>query len=316
MKLGYGTWGIGGKDYGPLSQNNAINLLNYSILKGINFFDTAPLYGDGNSEKYLGKVIQKYGREKIIISTKRGMLPHEGFDLKQNFNLENLFNDLYASLKRLNTQYIDYYLLHSPDIEKINLVKIFNFFKILRNEKIIKNFGISLRSPKDILLVNNIDLDVVEFNFNLFDQRGIDVNIFQILKKRNIKSICRTPLCFGFLTDNKITKKQLHESDHRKKFWTQQQFNRWIKAKELFKDFYDKKIYANYSQFALNFCLSHPFDFVIPGMMSKHDIDVNLHSKSYKKINKEQLNLIYKIYKKNEEIIYKKMKSKKKFEEK
>ena len=97
------------------------------------------------------------------------MLPHKGFNLKQNFSLENLNEDLQNSLSRLNTNYIDYYLLHSPDLKKIDIKKILNYFKQLKTDGVIKGYGISLRSPIDYLKIKNFNLDIIEFNFNLFD---------------------------------------------------------------------------------------------------------------------------------------------------
>lgn len=305
-RIGYGTWGIGGRDYGPISEKKARLLLSYAIKKNIKFFDTAPLYGNGNSEKYIGALLKKNKRSDIIISTKCGMLPHVGFNLIQDFTLKNLFNDLFNSLERMNTNYIDYYLLHSPDIKKIDLKKIFSFFKIIKSEGLIKNFGISFRSPQDLIycLKKKINIDIIEFNFNLFDQRGIDIDIFKVLKKNKIKSICRTPLCFGFLSGNLIKKNSLDEKDHRRRFWSKKQFDSWSESKNLFHEFYQKKRYEDYSQFALNFCLSHPFDYVIPGMMSKKDIDLNVRASMYPKFKKLDLKKIYVMYKKNEDKIF------------
>ena len=138
MKLGFGTWGIGGRDYGPISEQKSIKLLKFAIKNKINFFDTAPLYGDGRSEYLIGKVIKNIKRSSIKIATKGGMLPHTGFDHKHNFSIKYLEKEIHCSLKRLNTNYIDYYLLHSPDLKKINLNKIFLFSKYLKKKKINK----------------------------------------------------------------------------------------------------------------------------------------------------------------------------------
>jgi aryl-alcohol dehydrogenase-like predicted oxidoreductase len=306
MKLGFGTWGLGGKDYGSLSSNYATNLINFALKKKIIFFDTAPLYGNGRSERLLGKVIKKIDRKNIIIATKGGMLPHVGFNLKQDFTILNLKKDLQNSLRRLNTSYIDYYLLHSPNIRKINIKEIFFFFKQLKKDKVIKKFGISLKSPNDIFLLKDFftDLDVVEFNFNLFDQRAIDIQIFSLLKKYKIISICRTPLCFGFLQTRDIVKNSLSSTDHRKNFWSDEQFFRWNSSKKIFLSFAKSKRYSDFSQFALHFCMSFNFDHVIPGMMKKKDIISNIKINSYSKINKDVLNSIYKKYKKSEEYIF------------
>jgi aryl-alcohol dehydrogenase-like predicted oxidoreductase len=304
MRLGLGTWGLGGKDYGPISEKKAINLLFASFQKGIKFFDTAPIYGDGKSEYYLGKLIRKAGRKKVIICTKGGLLPHVGFDLKYDFSLNNLKKDLTNSLNRLKTDYIDYYLIHSPPISEINLHEITEFFKYQKERRIVKNFGISLRSPHDFVLIKNSQIDVVEFNFNLLDQRAIDIDLFSKLKNKKIKSICRTPLCFGFLTGKDLVKAKLDKKDHRKLFWSDKQFDLWNKSKNYFIDFYNRNNYADFSQFALHFCLSYNFNFVIPGIMNSKDLDLNIKSLNYLKMRKTELINIYSIYKKFEKKIY------------
>lgn len=303
-KLGIGTWGLGGEDYGKISSTQAYKLLLKSYKSGVNFFDTAPLYGNGRSEKYLGKLIDDVGRKNLIISTKCGMLPHKGFNLKQNFSLENLNKDLQNSLSRLNTNYIDYYLLHSPDLKKIDIKKILNYFKQLRIDGIIKGYGISLRSPLDYLKIKNFDLDIVEFNFNLFDQRALDIDLFNLLELKNIKSICRTPLCFGFLTGKILKKKKLDKNDHRRLYWKQSQFEAWTKAKFFFLKYYEKNNYDDYSEFALHFCLSHKFSYVIPGIMSSNDLEKNLKSLRLRKLSQKKLDLIYQTYRKIESKIY------------
>jgi aryl-alcohol dehydrogenase-like predicted oxidoreductase len=306
MKLGFGTWGIGGRDYGPISEQKSIKLLKFAIKNKINFFDTAPLYGDGRSEYLIGKVIKNIKRSSIKIATKGGMLPHTGFDHKHNFSIKYLEKEIHCSLKRLNTNYIDYYLLHSPDLKKINLNKIFLFSKYLKKKKLIKKFGISLRSPNDIFLLKKYykSVDIFEFNFNLFDQRAIDLNIFELLKKFKIKSICRTPLCFGFLQSKNIQKKKLSNLDHRKKNWSNSQFKKWNNSKHYFKKFIKKNIYKDISQFALHFCMSYNFDYVIPGMMKKKDIVFNLESAYLKKISSSELKNIYNLYKFYEKKIF------------
>ena len=293
-KLGYGTWGLGGLDYGPITEEKALGLLKHALKKNINFFDTAPLYGNGRAEKIIGKLFNTHDRKKIIISTKAGMLPHKGFDWKQDFSVSNILEDLDNSLHRLNTSYIDIYLLHNPDLKLVDISKIIELSKKLKKLNLIKRFGISLRSPLDFNSIKKLEgIDALEFNFNLLDQRALDIKLLEKLFKNNIFSICRTPLCFGFLTDKKLKKKNMSKNDHRKNYPIEQ-FRRWEEGMNYFRNFLKKD---NYLKFALNFCLSHKFQYVIPGMMSTNDIDSNLIISKSKKISNLELNNIYKQYK-------------------
>jgi aryl-alcohol dehydrogenase-like predicted oxidoreductase len=298
--IGYGTWGFGGRDYGPITLKKSLSLLEYAYKNNILMLDTAPLYGNGRSEKIIGSFLKKKDRKKIILSTKCGMLPHKGFDWKQDFSVNRLVEDLQGSLIRLGTGFIDYFLLHSPDLKKINLDKIVLLSKILKKQGLIKKFGISLRSPLDFEEYNlEKKIDVVEFNFNILDQRALDINLLKLLKNKKIISICRTPLCFGFLSDKKILKKNLSKDDHRK-YYPNAQFKVWTKLKNHFIKYKDDYNHTSYSDFALHYCLSNGFNYVIPGMMEISEIKENVKINKIKKISKRNLALIYSDYKKIE----------------
>lgn len=297
MKIGYGTWGLGGVDYGKISEKQSFDLINFAIKKKINFFDTAPLYGDGRVEKLLGKVLEKHNRKKIMICTKCGMFPHRGFVMKQSFSSQKIKSDFYSSLDKLKTSYIDILLLHSPDIKKIKLDKILSVINELKKNKKLKFFGISLRNPKDIFLIDLKYLkkiNYIETNFNLLDQRAYFQNILKHCKKYKIKTICRTPLGFGFLTDKKIKKNKLYKHDHRRN-WSHEQFKKW----EFYKKSFNRiklKYKISLSEFAILFCLSHSFDYVIPGMLKKREIENNVSLNTKNKINNKDLREIRKIY--------------------
>lgn len=301
--IGFGTWGLGGLDYGPISEVKAIKLLNHAYKKNISFFDTAPLYGSGRSEILIGSFLKKKNRKKIIISSKGGMLPHRGFDWQQNFSFDNLLEDLKNSLNRLNTNYLDYFLLHSPNLKELNFKEIREISYYLKSAGLIKKFGISLRSPYDFDKIKIFDLvDILEFNFNLLDQRVLDKDILKRINKKKIITICRTPLSFGFLSDNIIKKKELYKHDHRK-YYPNSQFKAWTKLKNKFLPYKTKYKFNSFSDFALSFCLSYNFDYVIPGMMNIHEINKNVDIQS-KKISRKDLSKIYKDYKDIENISF------------
>ena len=113
-EIGFGTWGIGGNSYGPVDDNVAKMALEKALERGINFFDTSDIYGDGHSEELLGNVFSSR-RKDVIIASKGGTLPHKGFYMPQNFSSEHLELALDKSLVRLRTDYIDLYQTHWPD---------------------------------------------------------------------------------------------------------------------------------------------------------------------------------------------------------
>ena len=122
-EIGFGAWGIGGPSrnapgYGEVDDNESIKALKYAYDNRINFFDTADLYGDGHSERIIAEALGGL-RDKIIIASKGGTLPHTGLYMPQDFSARHLTKALDQSLRRLKTDYIDLYQLHSPKIEDI-----------------------------------------------------------------------------------------------------------------------------------------------------------------------------------------------------
>ena len=119
-EIGFGAWGIGGnfnqsKAYGPTSDEVSSSALLEAIDRGVNFFDTSPLYGFGHSEELIGKTLKKY-RDKIIILTKVGYVDFTG---KQVFSYNYLKESLELSLRRLKTEYVDILQLHDLPIKFI-----------------------------------------------------------------------------------------------------------------------------------------------------------------------------------------------------
>ena len=120
-EISFGTWGLGNNHspgYGKTSDTESEKALNLAYEKGVNFFDTADLYGLGHSEKIISKLL-KNKRDKIIVASKGGTLPHTKLYMPQNFTKEYLLSALDKSLNRLETDYIDLYQLHSPKLDDI-----------------------------------------------------------------------------------------------------------------------------------------------------------------------------------------------------
>ena len=278
--LGSGLWGLGSDSYGEFSKEYAIKVVKYQISNGISFFDTSDSYGNGRSEKILGEVISQLNiRKDVSIATKVGLLPHKGFFMPSDFSLKYIQNKLKESLNNLRTNYLDIYQLHSPCKEDLSTISESMPWLIKKREEgLIKNIGISARSPSDALFfLKNFDLDVIQCNFNLIDQRLIQTGLFDYCKKYSIKIIARTPLAFGFLT-GKLTssKDQFTKNDHRYK-WPQEQLDLWASAHLEFKNInleLDLSPLALAHQFIKFY---HPtVSVIICGMHSFKEVDENI----------------------------------------
>jgi len=272
-EIGFGAWGIdGNKDgavaYGPTNEAQSLDALAAALDSGINFFDTADLYGFGESERLLG-IAFSGRRDRVVIASKSGMLDPAG---RQDFAPAHIAASLEGSLKRLRSDYVDLYQLHGPSPEQLE--GILEVMERLRRDGKARAIGISLRSPEEgERALALYPFDAVQVNFNLLDQRAIDTGLMERCKERGAGVIVRTPLCFGFLTGEYSPTQDFDATDHRSR-WNLEQRRVWSSAYELFSGVKGRS--DTPAQFALRFCLS--FDAVssaIPGMLTRQHVEEN-----------------------------------------
>ena len=162
--LGFGAMRLPLKN-GKIDRLKAKKLIYHAIESGVNFIDTAYLYGD--SESFLGEIITPEIRSKIKICTKLPSINVRKYDDMEKF--------LSEQLKRLQTDYIDYYLIHAVDLKTINrLIKrdLFKFIQKAKDEGKIRHIGFSYHGPKEEfeIIVDGYDWDVVMVQYNYFDE--------------------------------------------------------------------------------------------------------------------------------------------------
>ena len=145
--IGLGCWNFGG-DWDNSSDEKSISIVHESIELGINFFDVAPVYGWGNSEKVLGKAL-KGRRDKVIIASKGGLLWDESRNTRNNLSKESLLKEIDESLMRLDTDYIDIYQMHWPDPD-VPIEETAEALNIMREAGKIKYVGLSNFAQADV----------------------------------------------------------------------------------------------------------------------------------------------------------------------
>ncbi len=296
--IGFGTWGLSGVSYGPMDEAHAVMLLNMALERGVNLYDTSDLYGDGRSEELLAKAFA-HKRDRIYIATKGGTLPHTGFRMPQDFSRAYLEKALEASLKRLKTDYVDLYQLHSPTLEDIEVNDCVATLETMRAAGKVKAYGVSVRSPMDgKVAVEKFGFRCVQVNFNLIDQRAAECGLFETASANGAGLICRTPLCFGFLSGSLNADTTFTKGDHRAN-WPMNQLKCWADAPALFKDLTEAKG-RSYVQLALQFCLAQPaISTVIPGMMRESEVLEDLQAEVLSPLTEAELAEIQAIYKAN-----------------
>ena len=217
--------------------------------------------------------------------------------MPQDFSEKHIVESVQGSLKRLQTDYIDLYQLHSPTIETIQKEEnIIPTLMDLKKEGIIKEYGISVRSPDDALIaVRDYNYPVIQVNFNLIDHRAIENGLFDLCKKQKNGIIARTPFCFGYLTGSLKADEKFKGEDHRKK-WPDKQKKIWAESPVLFNNL-NKGKNRSQVQLALKFCLAYDtISTVIPGMMNSDEVKENTAASDLPDLTTEELSEIQKIY--------------------
>jgi len=212
-EISLGTWQVGGKWGDPFDHDNADKILNTAIDNGINFIDTADVYGDGESEKAVGRLIRNRS-EQIFVATKCGrrLQPH----INQSYTPKALRGFVEDSLRNMNLDTIHLIQLHCPPTEVYYRPEIFAEFDQLIAEGKIQKLGVSVEKVEEALkAIEYPNVDTVQIIFNMFRQRPSEL-FFEQAKKKNIGVIVRVPLASGLLTGKFDKQTTFSEGDHRR----------------------------------------------------------------------------------------------------
>lgn len=196
QRLGFGGWQLGNTEFwGFMSQDEGVELVKKAIDSGINFFDTAPGFGAGISESIIGLSIENH-REDLFIATKYG---HTA-DGETDFSVFSLREQIYSSLERLQTTYLDALILHNPPWDILEgKTRHIAEMKALKKEGLIRYIGVSVDTTEEMeLCLNHLDVDIIEIIFNIFFQDPM--NYFELARQKNTVVISTVPLDSGWLT--------------------------------------------------------------------------------------------------------------------
>jgi len=211
--ISFGAWAIGGA-WGNVDDKESLAALHRSIDLGVNFIDTADVYGDGRSEKLISKLL-KERKEKIYVATKAGrrLDPH----ISSGYNRENLTSFVNRSLKNLDVDAIDLLQLHCPPTEVYYRPEVFGILDDLSKAGKILHYGVSVEKVEEaIKAIEYPNVKSVQIIYNIFRQRPAELFFREAIKKK-IAVLARVPLASGLLT-GKMTKKTTFESDDHRAF--------------------------------------------------------------------------------------------------
>lgn len=214
-RIGIGTWAIGGWMWGGTDEQESVKTLRSALDKGLNLIDTAPVYGFGTSEKIVGKALKEHGRrENIILVTKVG-LDWKGQMPFRNSSKERINKEIDDSLKRLDTDYIDVYMIHWPD-HNVPFEETAEAMQKLVDAGKIKSIAVSNYSPKQMDQFREVaPIHVCEPPYNIFE-REIEEDVLPYCQAEDIKTLTYGALCRGLLSGKMSSDRKFEGDDLRK----------------------------------------------------------------------------------------------------
>jgi aryl-alcohol dehydrogenase-like predicted oxidoreductase len=209
--ISFGAWAIGGS-WGDVSDDESLAALNKAVDGGVNFIDTADVYGNGRSERLIAQ-LKKSRKDEIVVATKAGRrLPHQTVE---GYSRQNLTVWVEDSLRNLSTDCLDLLQLHCPPTALYDRADVFGMLDDLVEAGKIRYYGVSVEKIEEALrAVEFPQVQTVQIIFNCFRQRPAD-QFFARAKEKQVGILARVPLASGLLTGKLRRDSTFAADDHR-----------------------------------------------------------------------------------------------------
>jgi aryl-alcohol dehydrogenase-like predicted oxidoreductase len=302
-EISLGTWAFG-DGWGTVSEDDALSALNRAVDLGVNFLDTADVYGDGRSERLIGRLLKDRPDDEILVATKAGrrLDPHaaEGYDY------DNLSVFVERSLKNLGVEALDLLQLHCPPTETYRQDSTFEALDRLQGAGKIRNYGVSVERVEEArMALDYPGVATVQIIFNIFRQKPAE-EFFPLAEERDVGILARVPLASGLLSGKMSSDRVFAEDDHRN-------FNREGKAFDRGETFsgvtFETGLLAaeelkelvpeghTLAQFALRWILMHPaVSCAIPGGKNPTQVEDNVAAANMAPLSEETMRRAREIY--------------------
>jgi aryl-alcohol dehydrogenase-like predicted oxidoreductase len=301
-EVSFGTWAIGSQ-WGQTDDSESLAALEKALELGVNFFDTADVYGMGKSEKLLAE-LKKRHKDDFFIATKAGrkLDPHTA----EAYTVGNIRGFVEESLKNLQTDALDLLQLHCPPTDVYYNPDLFEGLDAMVREGKLKNYGVSVEKVEEALkAIEYPGVKTVQIIFNMFRQRPAEL-FFPEAAKRDIGIIVRVPLASGLLTGKMSKDSTFPDDDHRKfnrngesfdkgETFAGVDFEKGLTATEELKKICPNDI--SLPQFALRWILM--FDAVscaIPGAKRPSQAEENVEAADYPELYSKTMEDVKRIY--------------------
>lgn len=300
--VSFGAWAIGGT-WGNVKDEESLAALHRALDLGVNFFDTADVYGDGRSEQLLA-MLRKERSESFFIATKVGRRsdPH----VAPSYTKENLTAYVERSLRNLEVEVLDLVQLHSPPTQVYYMPEAFEALDDLMKAGKLRYYGVSVEKVEEALkAIEYPNVQSVQIIFNIFRQRPLDL-FFGEAQRRKVGILARVPLSSGMLTGKMSRESTFEQDDHR-------QFNRQGEAFDRGETFsgldYEIGLQAveelraiipagmSMSQMALRWILMSPaVTCAIPGAKRPSQVEENVRAADLPPLSEETMGQVREIY--------------------
>ena len=295
-KIGVGLWAIGGDEWGEVEDRESLDMISAALDMGINFFDTADVYGGGHSEELLGKAM-KGRRDQFVVATKIGW---KGFDGEKVVSFYDTVDKLVAgveeNLERLQTDYVDVIQSHI-DFREPNLEVFIEGFQKLQAQGKVRAYGVSTSDYEYLQAFNAENMaSTLQIDYSILN-RTPEKEIFPYTLENDLGVLVRGPLAMGILTGKFTEDTAFEEGDFRQ---------RWIDNEDEYQVFLNdlekvEKLNSltngrSLAQVAIQFVMQHPAVTVaIPGAKRISQLKENVRTALMPGLTPEELAFIDKV---------------------
>jgi len=304
-EIGFGSWAIGGTSesagmqwgWGETPEADAIAAVHCARDLGVNFFDTADVYGNGRSEEVLGKALAQ-DWSKVYVASKAGNVVRHGKGAK-DWTREHLVRSCEASLKRLKKDVIDLYQLHNPSEYDIRHADWPETMEHLQKQGKIRWYGVSVFLPEEAMAVLARGKGhVIQLGYNAL-RLEMEPQVLPLALKKNFGIIARVPLYYGILSGKFKSDTVFPANDHRSHTLPPSMMRELVPRSERLRELAGIAAgdSAAFSTWALKFILANPaISTVIPGARNPQQVEKNCAAAEGSPISKDQVEGVRKFW--------------------
>ncbi len=295
-EIGFGLWAAGGNEWGPTDDQTILDTIDRALEAGVNFYDTADVYGMGHSEELLAQAMDGR-RDQFIVATKIGWIGYDEMRDRTGYDtVDKLIAGVESNLRRLDTDYIDVLQSHIDHREATMEIFLEGFQRLVEQGK-VRFYGVST-SDFEYLQAFNQDgrCSTLQIDYSIL-HRMPETDILPYCQSEDIGVIIRGALAMGILAGKFTANSTFPDGDFRRNWTENAEENRVFKDDlrkvEQLRPLEDGRTLA---QAALQFTLAHPaVSTVIPGIKDQRQLDVNVAAALLPRLSASEMRLIDKV---------------------